>query len=188
LHIHDKSQKVSIATPGEHTVMNALAAATAGVALNIPLDRIVKGLQSFEGVPGRLRRFKGLQEAWIIDDSYNANPGSVNAALDVLSQCQGKKIFVMGDMAELGDNAIEYHALVGQDARKKGIDHILAVGKLSEHTVKAFGDGATFFQNKDDLVTALKNNLNAQTVILVKGSRSAKMEVITHALTVREEA
>ncbi len=188
LHIENKSAKVSVCTPGEHTIMNALAAAAAGFALNIPLERIIKGLESFQGVPGRLRRFKGLQDAWIIDDSYNANPGSVNAALDVLAHCQGKRVFVMGDMAELGENAIEYHVEVGQNARQKGIERLLAVGKLSEHAVKAFGEGATFFSNKDDLVAALKTTLNAQTIILVKGSRSAKMEVVTNALTIREEA
>ncbi len=188
LHIENKSAKVSITTPGEHTVMNALAAASAGHALSIPLDRIVKGLENFQGVPGRLRRFKGLSDAWVIDDSYNANPGSVNAAIEVLAHCEGKKIFVLGDMAELGENAIEYHAQVGQQARQKGIDRLVAVGKLTEHAVKAFGEGATFYQNKDELVAALKASLNSQTVILVKGSRSAKMEVVTNALTVREEA
>ncbi|MBS0288126.1 MAG: UDP-N-acetylmuramoyl-tripeptide--D-alanyl-D-alanine ligase [Proteobacteria bacterium] len=188
LHIKDKSARVCINTPGEHTVMNVLAAASAGYALGISLERIVKGLESFQGVEGRLRRFKGLQDAWIIDDSYNANPGSVNAALDVLAHCEGKRIFVMGDMAELGENAIEYHTQVGNKARQQGIERLLAVGKLTEHAVKAFGEGAMFYPDKEALVNDLKSTLNSQTVILVKGSRSAKMEVVTKALTAREEA
>ncbi len=182
LHIKDKAKQVTINTPGIHSVMNALAAASACFALAIPLERIVSGLESFQGVPGRLRRFKGLQDACIIDDSYNANPGSVNAAIDVLAHCQGKRIFVMGDMAELGDNAIDYHVAVGQNAKEKGIERLLAVGKLTEHAVKAFGEGATFYPDKEALVMDLKSTLNSQTVILVKGSRSAKMEVVTNAL------
>ncbi len=188
LHIQDKQAVVKVNTPGHHTVMNALASAAAGFALGLSLENIVKGLESFQGVPGRLRRFKGLEGASVIDDSYNANPGSVNAALDVLALCSGRRTFVMGDMAELGENAIDYHIQVGQTARQKGIESLLAVGKLSEHAVKAFGEGAIFYPNKEALVTDLKKHLNAQMTILVKGSRSAGMEVITQALTIREEA
>jgi UDP-N-acetylmuramoyl-tripeptide--D-alanyl-D-alanine ligase len=188
LHMGGNSQSVKLNIPGKHTVMNALASASAGLALNFPLSKIVEGLEAFQGVPGRLRRFKGLEGAVVIDDSYNANPGSVLAALDVLSQTQGKRVFVMGDMAELGDNAIDYHVQVGLAARQKGIEHLLAVGKLTEHAVNAFGQGGVFYPNKETLVTELKSLLNSQSIILVKGSRSAKMEVVTDALTVREGA
>ncbi len=186
--IQDKQAVVKVNTPGYHTVMNALASAAAGFALGISLENIVKGLESFQGVPGRLRRFKGLGGASVIDDSYNANPGSVNAALDVLALCTGRRTFVMGDMAELGENAIDYHIQVGQTARQKGIESLLAVGKLSEHAVKAFGEGAIFYPSKEALVTDLKKHLDSQSTILVKGSRSAGMEVVTQALTIREEA
>lgn len=183
-----QSHKVKMNIPGKHTVMNALAAAACGFALEIPLHRIVAGLESFQGVPGRLRRFKGLEGAVVIDDSYNANPGSVNAALEVLANCQGKRTFVMGDMAELGENAINYHAEVGKTARQKGIDSLLAVGKLSEHAVKAFGEGAKIYASKDALVADLKGMLSSQSIVLIKGSRSSGMEVVTDALTIREEA
>ncbi|MBS0290559.1 MAG: UDP-N-acetylmuramoyl-tripeptide--D-alanyl-D-alanine ligase [Proteobacteria bacterium] len=188
LHIEDKQQPITMNIPGQHTVMNALAATSAAFALEIPLERIVAGLQSFQGVPGRLRGFKGIHGAWVIDDSYNANPGSVHAALEVLANYHGNRIFVMGDMAELGENADDYHMQIGQIARQKGIDRLLAVGKLTENTVKAFGEGATFYPTKEALVADLKNNLTSQSVILIKGSRSAKMEAVTSALTSHEEA
>lgn len=188
LHIRQQFQRVKINIPGQHTVMNALAASASGHALGIAISNIVKGLEAFQGVPGRLRRFKGLGGAWIIDDSYNANPGSMNAALDVLARCQGKKFFVMGDMAELGENAINYHSQIGQNAQQMGIDHLLAVGKLSEHAVNAFGKGAKHYPNKDALVSELKNMLSSSDVILVKGSRSSGMEFVSNALTIHEEA
>jgi UDP-N-acetylmuramoyl-tripeptide--D-alanyl-D-alanine ligase len=106
----------------------------------------------------------------------------------VLAHCQGKRTFVMGDMAELGENAIDYHIQIGKAARQKGIETLLAVGKLSEHAVNAFGEGAIFYPNKDALVADLKKQLNAQSIILIKGSRSSAMEVVSNALTVREEA
>ncbi|MBN9288482.1 MAG: hypothetical protein BGO43_05810 [Gammaproteobacteria bacterium 39-13] len=189
LHLpNEQSHSVKVNIPGKHTVMNALAAAACGFALGISLPRIVSGLESFQGVPGRLRRFKGLEGAVVIDDSYNANPGSVNAALDVLANCQGKRTFVMGDMAELGENAINYHAEVGKVARQKGIERLLAVGKLSEHAVKAFGEGAKIYLSKDALVADLKGMLTSQSIVLIKGSRSSGMDVVTDALAIREEA
>lgn len=187
LHVPHTEVRVKMAIPGKHTVMNALAAAAAGFALQIPLEKIVAGLTSFQGVPGRLRRFKGLKDAWVIDDSYNANPGSMSAALDVLSGCSGKRIFVMGDMAELGDDSMAYHTHIGKYARQKGIEALLAVGKFSQHAVEAFGDGAKIYASKEALVADLKGSLNAQTIVLVKGSRSAGMEIVTEALTLREE-
>ena len=124
----------------------------------------------------------------MIDDSCNANPGSVNAALDVLANCQGKRTFVMGDMPELGENAVNYHAEVGKVARQKGIERLLAVGKLSEHAVKAFGEGAKIYLSKDALVADLKGMLTSQSIVLIKGSRSSGMDVVTDALAIREEA
>lgn len=185
--VHDKQQPVTIQIPGKHTIMNALAAAAAGFAMGISLSNIVKGLASFEGVPGRLRRIKGMNGAWLIDDSYNANPGSMNAALDVLAGCEGKKLFVMGDMAELGDDAVLYHEQIGQRAKQNGIESLFAVGKLSQFAVKAFGQGGKCYSDKTLLVDDLKRQLTDQTVVLIKGSRSSGMEVVTHALAHQED-
>ncbi|HRE31158.1 MAG TPA: cyanophycin synthetase, partial [Candidatus Berkiella sp.] len=117
-----------------------------------------------------------------IDDSYNANPGSMHAALEVLAGCQGKKLFVMGDMAELGDDAQRYHEQIGESAKQKGIESLFAVGKLSQYAVKAFGQGAKSYPDKNVLVDELKRQLTEQTVVLVKGSRSSGMEVVTRGL------
>ncbi len=187
LHLRDEQQTVLLGIPGKHTVMNALACAAAGLALGISLANIVKGLEAFQGVPGRLRRLKGMNGAWILDDSYNANPGSMLAALDVLAGCQGKKLFVMGDMAELGANAERYHEQIGQSARQKGIASLFAVGKLSQYAVAAFGEGGKSYPDKTVLVDELKRHLTDETVVLVKGSRSSGMEVITHALAHQED-
>lgn len=187
LHLRGEEQTVLLGIPGKHTVMNALACAAAGLALGISLVNIVKGLEAFQGVPGRLRRLKGMNGAWILDDSYNANPGSMLAALDVLAGCQGKKLFVMGDMAELGANAEHYHEQIGQSARQKGIASLFAVGKLSQYAVAAFGEGGKSYPDKAILVDELKRHLTEETVVLVKGSRSSGMEVVTHALAHQED-
>lgn len=188
LHLSNQMHSVTINIPGEHTIMNALAASAAGIAMGITLENIVKGLQAFQGVPGRLRRLKGMNGAVIIDDSYNANPGSMNAALDVLGFCQGKKVFVMGDMAELGDDAVSYHEQIGQRAKEKGIQSLFAVGKLSQHAVNAFGEGAKIYSDKVLLVNELKGQLTKETIVLIKGSRSSGMEVVTNALAHQEES
>lgn len=183
LHILKTSCSVKINIPGKHTVINALAAAACTHALGINIETIVKGLASFEGVPGRLRRFAGLKGATVIDDSYNANPGSMKAALEVLATFSGQRMFIMGDMGELGEETIHYHSEIGKTAQQIGIERLYAVGSLSEHAVKAFGVGAKHFPDKQSLLADLKVSLNSQTVILVKGSRSAGMEVVTKALT-----
>lgn len=187
LHVQGKHHVVNVGIPGRHTVLNILASAAATSAIGISLDDIVKGLETFEGVPGRLCRYSGLNGACVIDDTYNANPGSVNAALDVLARCEGQTVFVMGDMAELGDNTADYHASVGVQAREKGISQLLAVGKFSELAVNAFGQGATWYPTKEALVDALKPQMESHTVILIKGSRSSQMEVIARAILQQED-
>lgn len=182
LHMGEVSRHIEVNVPGKHMVLNALASAAAACAVGISIEHIVQGLMAFKGVPGRLSRYKGLQGASIIDDTYNANPGSVKAALEVLTNCNGQKIFVMGDMAELGENAADYHANIGQYAREKGISQLFAVGKWSEQAVMAFGKGAKWYPSQEALVEALKDHMTADTVILVKGSRSSRMEGITQAI------
>lgn len=182
LHIGESSRQIKINVPGKHMVVNALASAAAAYAVGITIEKIVSGLESFKGVPGRLSRYIGLKGASIIDDTYNANPGSMNAALEVLANCTGQTIFVMGDMAELGENGADYHAKVGKYAREKGISQLLAVGKWSEQAVTAFGKGAIWYPSQEALIKALKDQITAESIILVKGSRSSRMEGITKAI------
>lgn len=187
LHVQGEQCDISVEIPGKHTILNILASAAATSAIGITIADIKQGIEAFESVPGRLCRYPGLKGACVIDDTYNANPGSVNAALEVLAGCQGQTMFVMGDMAELGDNAAEYHTRVGVSAREKGISQLHAVGKFSELAVNAFGKGATWYPTKEALVDALKKEMTPETVILIKGSRSSQMEVVTKAIVQRED-
>ena len=162
--------------PGEHNVRNALAAATAALALNVPLNKIAEGLTHFAGVKGRLQSKAGFAGAKVIDDTYNANPLSMKAAIDVLAGNQGTRIFVMGDMAELGDDAAEMHAEIGAYAKAAKIQTFYALGQLTPEATKAFGASGKHFESVETLVDALRKEMNSNVTVLVKGSRSARME------------
>lgn len=162
--------------PGEHNVRNALAAATAALALNVPLNKIAEGLTHFAGVKGRLQSKAGFAGAKVIDDTYNANPLSMKAAIDVLAGNQGTRIFVMGDMAELGDDAAEMHAEIGAYAKAAKIQTFYALGQLTPEATKAFGASGKHFESVETLVDALREEMNSNVTVLVKGSRSARME------------
>lgn len=167
--------------PGVHNVRNALAATAAASALNVPLQAIAAGLEKFAGVAGRLQRKSALHGATLIDDTYNANPASLRAALKVLMQAAGKKVLVLGDMGELGADAAHMHAEIGTEARHMGVDRLFALGDLSSYAVEEFGSGARHFQRIEDLYAALEQELNENSTVLVKGSRFMKMErVVRH--------
>jgi UDP-N-acetylmuramoyl-tripeptide--D-alanyl-D-alanine ligase len=172
---------IELAVPGVHNVRNALAATSAALALNIPLNIIAAGLANFAGVAGRLQRKAALRGAVLLDDTYNANPASLHAALEVLAQHKGKKILVLGDMGELGADAAHFHAEIGAEARQLGIDYLLALGDLSSYAVDEFGDGADHFSRLEELLAQLESYLDTDTTVLVKGSRFMKMErVVQH--------
>ncbi|PXV59828.1 UDP-N-acetylmuramoyl-tripeptide--D-alanyl-D-alanine ligase [Dyella jiangningensis] len=173
---------VHLPLAGRHNIANAMAAASIALALDVPLDTIVEGLEQVPGVAGRLQ-LESMTGGWtLIDDSYNANPGSVGAAIDTLALAQGERWLVLGDMAELGDNAAALHAGIGERARKHGIDRIFAVGPLSASAVKAFGDRGEHFADKAALVAALRQQLHGGVTCLIKGSRSAGMDQVVAAL------
>ncbi len=180
--------RVVLQVPGEHNARNALAAATAALALQIPLTTIAKALEEFGGVAGRLQRKLAKHGATLIDDTYNANPASMRAALDVLAQATGKRIFVLGDMGELGEEAAQMHQEIGIAARELGIECLFALGTLSAGAVREFGAGARQFSNIDDLCAALKAELDSQTTVLVKGSRFMKMERVVQFCAQDKEA
>jgi len=174
--------EVALPLPGRHNIANALAAATVALALDVPLDTIVTGLEQVSGVAGRLRREVTAGGWTLIDDSYNANPSSMAAAIDTLLLAGGERWLVLGDMAELGADARGLHAGIGERARERGVDRLFAVGPLGAATVDAFGTGAEHFDDKAALIAALKSQLHAGVTCLVKGSRSAGMEQVVSAL------
>lgn len=174
---------------GQHNIANATAAAAAWVALGLPLKEVKAGLETSEAVKGRMKPIR-LNSGWLIDDSYNANPQAVEAAIDYLSDRPGKRILVLGDMAEMGEAAAELHANLGRYAAKAGIDAFYAVGPLMRHAVQAaHAEGllAQHFDQQSELITALKERLSDSFTLLVKGSRSAKMDRVVDALQ-QEEA
>lgn len=174
--------EVALPLPGRHNIANALAATAVALALEVPLDTIVAGLEQVSGVAGRLRREVAAGGWTLIDDSYNANPSSMGAAIDTLLLAGGERWLVLGDMAELGADARALHAGIGARARARGIDRLFAVGPLGAATVEAFGAGGEHFDDKPALIAALQAQLHAGVTCLVKGSRSAGMEQVVAAL------
>ncbi len=174
--------------PGEHNARNALAATAVAIALNLPLASIAAGLEKFAGVAGRLQRKTGRGGAQVIDDTYNANPASLHAAIAVLAEASGHRVLVLGDMGELGENAAEFHAEIGRAAQQAGIEKLYALGELSRIAVSEFGVNAKHFENLDDLCSSLEKELGSDTTFLVKGSRFMKMERVVNYLESGESA
>jgi len=164
---------------GRHNVGNALAAAACALAAGVSLPVIAQGLASFEPVKGRSRAF-GVQcqghAITVVDDTYNANPDSVRAAIDVLAELPAPRLFVLGDMGEVGSQGPEFHREVGLHAHAMGIDHVLCLGDLAVHTATACGASAQHFSSIDTLQTKVQQLLPHLGSVLVKGSRFMKME------------
>ena len=162
--------------PGEHNVRNAIAAAAAAYALDVPPSAVGAGLAAFRGPEGRLQRCAGRNGAVVIDDSYNANPESALAAIAVLAAMPGKRVLVLGDMGELGADTDASHVRVGEAARDAAIERLFTLGAASVLTAAAFGPAARHFSRIEDLVAAVEPELDAATTVLVKGSRFMAME------------
>lgn len=174
--------KFSLPAPGVHNVSNALAATAAALALNVSLENIAIGLGAFAGVKGRLQEKPGFEGAKVIDDTYNANPMSMKAAIDVLKANAGQRVFVMGDMAELGVDAASMHAEIGAYAKAAGMEKFLGLGELTKNAVATFGEKAAHFETVEALAESLKLMMNAETTVLVKGSRSMRMERVVDSI------
>lgn len=166
-----------LAIPGLHNVRNALAAAACAHAAGIGLASIGAGLASFRPYVGRLQ-VRQAGDATVIDDTYNANPDSVRAAIDVLAACPAPTVLVLGDMGEVGEQGPQFHREVGEYARGKGISNLLAVGQAARESVEAFGAGGRHFGSVEELVPAIRGK-----TVLVKGSRFMRMERVVAALT-----
>jgi UDP-N-acetylmuramoyl-tripeptide--D-alanyl-D-alanine ligase len=173
--------KVKLAAAGEHNVRNALAATACALAAGIPVEAVVRGLESFSPVSGRLQRKTARTGAIVIDDTYNANPDSVRAAIDVLANAASPRVLVLGDMGEVGNEGPKFHDEVGAYAKARGIDRLLALGELARHSVAAFGTNAEHFDDIDALNSKAEALAAAGSTVLIKGSRFMKMErVVQH--------
>ncbi len=180
--------QVELPAPGLHNVMNALAATSAALAMGVDFPAITAGLQQYAGVKGRLQSLPGLHNAQVIDDTYNANPISMRAAIEVLKAKPGKKLLVLGDIGELGPDAPELHAEIGQYAKAAGIDALFTLGIHSERMSQAFGAGAQHYLTVETLVADLLKAMEAHCTVLVKGSRFMAMERVVKEIVTKEVA
>lgn len=180
--------EVSVQLPllGRHNIYNALTAAACALAIGASLEAIQQGLTTAKAVKKRLNVYSTEAGAKIIDDSYNATPTSVKAALETLANQPGETMLVLGDMKELGPDAAKYHHTIGKMAQQLGISKLFTYGELSVITAKSFGDQATSFTDQAILIQALKKILHPQMTVLIKGSRAMRMEHIVEAIVVKE--
>jgi UDP-N-acetylmuramoyl-tripeptide--D-alanyl-D-alanine ligase len=180
------SAAVRLAVGGAHNVVNALAAAAAAMSAGATLAQVTAGLAAVRAVPGRLQFKQAASGAWLIDDSYNANPSSVRAAIEVLASLPGRRWLVLGDMAELGAYASAAHSDIGEFARASGVERLYALGSLAALAADSFGAGAQAFTDAPALTAALSGALasaGADVRLLVKGSRVNRLERVVDALT-----
>ena len=202
----DRKLSPQFSLAGEHNLMNALAAVAAVQCLDVQADAILAGLEAVSAVPGRLEKKTGANGSLIIDDSYNANPDSVRSAIKVLASYPGKRHLVLGDMAELGPDAVGFHGSIGQFARRQGIDGVWTTGDLSAAVQATFkgdaihddasdGDVADInrsrgahFNDTQALADALASELADDVTVLVKGSRSAGMEHVVKLLLASDDS
>jgi UDP-N-acetylmuramoyl-tripeptide--D-alanyl-D-alanine ligase len=176
------SRKLELQVAGMHNVRNALGAAAAALSTGATLDHIVTGLGAMRAVAGRLNLIEAVNGAHLVDDSYNANPSSLKAGIDSLKILQGDRWLVLGDMMELGDTSDALHAEVGEYAKRAGLEQLFAVGERSRYAVQAFGVGAHWYADINALIVAVRDRLSPRVTVLVKGSRSSRMERVTAAL------
>lgn len=181
------STSLNLQVPGVHNIRNALGAAAATLAAGAPFAAVVEGLSGFSGTKGRLQRKNVLQGATLLDDTYNANPDSVRAGIDVLAAMPGRKYLVLGDMGEIGSMSAQYHDEIGGYAKSAGVDRLFALGEQSRLAVRNFGEGGAHFSSPEALLADLTPQLGPDVVVLVKGSRFMRMERIADALSLQKK-
>jgi UDP-N-acetylmuramoyl-tripeptide--D-alanyl-D-alanine ligase len=178
---------------GRHNVKNALAAAACALGAGVPVQAIARGLEAFEPVKGRSRAMTLRLAAdpgrtlTLVDDSYNANPDSVRAAIDVLAALPGPRLLVLGDMGEVGNQGPQFHAEAGTYALSQGIERLMCSGELMRHAAQAF-PGALHFGTVDELVAAVLATVPGPASVLVKGSRFMRMERVVQAIAALPQA
>ncbi|GAA73861.1 UDP-N-acetylmuramoylalanyl-D-glutamyl-2,6-diaminopimelate--D-alanyl-D-alanine ligase [Pseudoalteromonas sp. BSi20480] len=176
-----KKVPVTLALPGKHNISNALIAAALTSELDVTLDDIAHALATMGDVKGRVNLIEVSDMLTVVDDTYNANVKSVKAAIDLLSDMQGHRILALGDMGELGEDARKYHQEVGEYALEKGIDELFTLGVLSKCASDVFALANRHFSNREQMqqqIQATINQVNKKTTIVVKGSRSSRMELL----------
>lgn len=174
--------RLTLCAPGVHNVRNALGAVAATLAAGAPLEAVVAGLDGFSGAKGRLQRKSVQRGATLLDDTYNANPDSVRAGIDVLASMPGRKFLVLGDMGEIGSMSAQYHDEIGGYAKSAGIDRLFALGEQSRLAARNFGEGGAHYESPETLLAELEPLLGEDVVVLVKGSRFMRMERVADAL------
>lgn len=174
--------RVQLALLGRHSVANALAAAAGALALGVDDEQVLAGLAACIPMPGRLSPLGGIRQSRLLDDSYNANPGAVKAALALLTELPGPRWCLLGAMGELGKDSDRLHAEVGHYARKLGIDVLMTCGEPAQAASQAFGDGGIHFNGHEALTRHVLDHLPTGASVLIKGSRSAGMERVVAAL------
>ena len=188
LHTPAGSVDLRLPLPGRHNVMNALAACAVALAAGAGLDAVRQGLESLSPVAGRCHLHSLPGGITLIDDTYHANPESLQVALDVLAQADGDSWLVLGDMGELGSGAAALHGAAGRMAREAGVTRLYGLGELAQTAVAAFDGPGGAFDSMDELLATLHNELSAPRHILVKGSRRMRMERVIAALKMNPEA
>ena len=178
----DGTVRLSLAVPGRHMVSNALAAAAAALAAGAPLSAVQAGLAAFRAVAGRLVALRTPAGAAVLDDTYNANPDSMRAAIDVLAAAPGERWLVIGDMGEVGAAGPAFHREIGAYARQRGVARMFALGTLAREAAAAFGGGAAHYADADALARAVAADAGAGVTVLVKGSRFMRMERVVAVL------
>lgn len=178
------TQPATLGLAGLHNLRNALGAAAVAHAAGASLQQIVSGLAAMRAVAGRLELKPAINGAFLVDDSYNANPSSLKAGLDALRSFGGARWLVLGDMKELGDSSNELHAEVGRYAKQVGVQRLLAIGPSSHFAVEAFGRGAQWFADIDALIGEARSTLAPGIAVLIKGSRANRLERVAAALAV----
>jgi UDP-N-acetylmuramyl pentapeptide synthase len=180
---------------GRHNVRNALAACACALAAGVPLASIAAGLQAFRAVGGRSRVLllpvAADRSITLIDDTYNANPDSVEALIDVLAELPGPRLLVLGDMGEVGDEGPRFHAEVGAYAARRGVDRVITLGELARHAAQGFGAAGQAFQELDALLAQVlpaMGGADTCSTIAVKGSRFMRMERVVQALQAHQDA
>jgi UDP-N-acetylmuramoyl-tripeptide--D-alanyl-D-alanine ligase len=174
--------RLTLQVPGVHNVRNALGAVAATLSAGVPLEAVVQGLAGFTGTKGRLQRKIVQGGATLLDDTYNANPDSVRAGIEVLAAMPGRKFLVLGDMGEIGSMSAQYHDEIGGYAKSAGIDRLFALGEQSRLAARNFGEGGVHYESPEALVADLSPLLGEDVVVLVKGSRFMRMERVADAL------
>lgn len=182
------SHHFSLPLPGMHNVNNALAAIAVAVALDIPVDAMVKGLSSMQPVPHRLQVRRGVADSRLIDDTYNANPGSYIQALNTLAAFNGEHWLVLGDFGELGADNDMIHQQMGQQAREAGVSRLLTVGNSSKMAAKSFGEGAVHYEDIGVLQQQLQQELSKDVTCLIKGSRFMQLDKLADQLAQEGES